>query len=68
MSPKHPPTTREKLITIGELSEWLGVPVTTLRYWRHYGEGPPAIKVGAAVRYRPSDVEAWLAERSEAQP
>lgn len=27
------------------------------------GEGPPYIKVGRAVRYRDSDVDAWLAAR-----
>lgn len=32
----------------------------TLRYWRHTGVGPPSIKLGGLVRYRRSEVEAWI--------
>jgi hypothetical protein len=31
-----------------------------LRQWRYLGEGPRYLKVGATVRYRVHDVEAWL--------
>lgn len=58
-------TEREPLINITELSAWLGVPEWTIRGWRHRGEGPPAVKVGAHhLRWRPEDVEAWLRERT----
>ena len=37
----------------------------TLARWKMLGIGPPEIKVNGAVRYRRSDVEAWLSERTE---
>jgi predicted DNA-binding transcriptional regulator AlpA len=33
-----------------------------LRNLRYRGEGPPACKVGALVRYRRADVDHWLDE------
>ena len=43
----------ERLMTLADLAELLGVPVTTLYQWRHRGEGPPGYRVGRHVRYRP---------------
>lgn len=37
--------------------------VTVLRGWRRRGEGPRFYWIGAAVRYRLSDLEAWLESR-----
>ena len=49
------------LVSIKEASELLGgVPVKTLYQWRHRGEGPPSIRVGRHVRYRPEQIEAWI--------
>jgi excisionase family DNA binding protein len=53
-------TTDERLMTIGDLSEMLGIPIETLYGWRHRGEGPQGYRVGRHVRYRRSTVEAWL--------
>lgn len=53
----------ERLLTINDLSQMLGVPVDTLYGWRHRGQGPRGYRVGRHVRYRRADVEAWLAER-----
>ena len=53
----------ERLLTILELSEMLGIPVDTLYSWRHRGEGPQGYRIGRHVRYRRSTVEAWLEER-----
>lgn len=39
---------------------FLDVPVGTLANWRYQGRGPRFVKVGRHVRYRRSDVEAWL--------
>jgi len=50
----------ESLLTLGEVATQLKVPEASLRYWRHVGSGPTSIKVGRHVRYRPTDVEAWL--------
>jgi hypothetical protein len=46
------------------ISKIFGRAVATLQKDRLIGEGPPFIKVGRLVRYRPSDVRAWLELRS----
>jgi len=43
----------------GQLSELIGVSVSTLMYWRQEGTGPPYSKLGRHVRYERSDVRAW---------
>ncbi|HEY9294161.1 MAG TPA: helix-turn-helix domain-containing protein [Microlunatus sp.] len=53
--------TTEPLLSLKELSALVGVPVNTLYRWRYQGEGPKAYRLGRHVRYRRSDVEAWLA-------
>ena len=53
----------ERLLSIVELSEMLGIPVDTLYGWRHRGEGPQGYRIGRHVRYRRSTVEAWLEGR-----
>ena len=42
----------------------LGITPETLRNWRWRGEGPPFLKLGRAVRYRLSDLSAWLDART----
>ncbi|MBZ5727519.1 MAG: helix-turn-helix domain-containing protein [Acidobacteriia bacterium] len=49
------------LITEDEVSKRLNVSVASLRRWRLLGRGPLFIKVGSLVRYRPEDLETWLA-------
>jgi len=53
----------DRLLSVGELAKYLGVPVATLYAWRYRGEGPPGFRVGRHLRYRWSDVQAWI-ERS----
>ena len=50
----------EKLMSINEVAEILGIPAATLYGWRYKGEGPRGYRVGRFVRYRRSAVEAWL--------
>ena len=50
----------EKLYSPAQLATYLGKPVATLYAWRYRGDGPPAIPVGRGLRYRESDVIAWL--------
>lgn len=52
----------EQLLTVAELAERLQVPVATIYRWNYRGEGPRRIQVGKHVRYRPEDVDSWLAE------
>lgn len=55
----------EKLLSIDELASMLQVPKKTVHQWRYVGHGPPALKVGRHLRFRPSDVERWLEERAD---
>jgi excisionase family DNA binding protein len=43
-----------------DVAEYLGVPVQTIYQWRTRGYGPPGIRIGKHVRFRPADVEAWV--------
>lgn len=52
------------LLTEDDLSKLLKSPVSTLQNWRWRGVGPKFIKTGHHVRYRPTDVEEWLDERT----
>ena len=50
-------------LTTDEVHERTGVPVPTLRWWRHIGTGPRSFKIGRRVVYRTEDVETWLEEQ-----
>jgi predicted DNA-binding transcriptional regulator AlpA len=52
----------ETLLDEAEVSKVIGRSVPTLQKDRVKGAGPPYVKLGRHVRYRPSDVQAWLAE------
>lgn len=52
--------TLSPLLTTPEVAEILGVPVTTLYSWRTLNKGPRAMRVGKFLRWRESDVQAWL--------
>ncbi|EID55123.1 helix-turn-helix transcriptional regulator [Saccharomonospora xinjiangensis] len=54
-----------KLWTITDLADYLGVPVNTLYQWRTKGYGPQGRRIGKYVRYRPEDVETWVAQQGE---
>jgi excisionase family DNA binding protein len=53
----------DKLMSLADVSEMLGVPVHTLYRWRYMGDGPVGYRVGRHVRYRREAVEAWLEQR-----
>lgn len=40
-----------------------GLAVSTLEKLRLTGNGPRFVKLGRAVRYRPEDIESWIASR-----
>ncbi|MHB8421523.1 MAG: helix-turn-helix domain-containing protein [Leptospirales bacterium] len=54
------------LLTSEEVGKILNVKPQTLACWRLYGENLPFVKVGRLVRYRRSDIEAWLAAQTVA--
>lgn len=54
-----------ELLTLKEVAELLDVSTNTIYYWRWQGTGPKGHKVGKHVRYRRSDIDAWLDERGD---
>jgi predicted DNA-binding transcriptional regulator AlpA len=46
-----------------EVSDMTGVPVGTLRYWRHSDIGPASFTLGRRVVYRRDEVLRWISER-----
>jgi excisionase family DNA binding protein len=52
--------TTESLMTVDEVAEYLRVPKETVYHWRKHGEGPRGFRTGRYVRFRRSDVDAWL--------
>ena len=53
------------LLTPGDVADRLGIGVDTLSAWRCLKRYDlPWIRVGRLIRYRPEDVEAFLASRT----
>ena len=53
-----------RLLSTDEVARLLIVPVATLYTWRYKGTGPKAYRVGKHLRYRLSDVLAWLEDNA----
>ena len=53
----------EKLLDISEVSDIIGVQINTLYSWIHQ-KRIPYIKIGRLVKFKPSDIDAWLKEKS----
>ena len=58
----------EPLLSVEELSEYLGVPIKTIYDWRRTGHGPCAIRMGRHLKYASSDVRDWIAQQREPRP
>jgi excisionase family DNA binding protein len=58
----------ERLLTAGEVAELLAVPKT--RVWSMSRRGEiPTVRLGPReVRYRPEDIERWIARRTSSRP
>lgn len=52
-----------RLLDDRDLEELTGIKRQTWAVWRMRGVGPVFLKIGRRCRYRPSDVEAFLAAR-----
>lgn len=51
----------DKLLRIEDVAELTGIPVNTLRFWRHEKRGPKSANLGGRrVVYREADVVAWI--------
>lgn len=57
---------KREIMTVKEVEEETGIPEGTLRYYRSIGVGPASFRLGGRVRYRRSDVLAWIAEEEAA--
>jgi excisionase family DNA binding protein len=55
----------ERLWSVEDLSEYLGVSAMTIYYWRTTGYGPKGTRVGRYVRFRPDEVRAWYEAQSQ---
>jgi predicted DNA-binding transcriptional regulator AlpA len=60
ISPTAPSKEHEEMLTIPQLARLLGLTPGTIYGWQPRNYGPTRIKVGRSVRYRMSDVEAWM--------
>ena len=60
------PSALEAVLSISELAADLGVSVQAIYDLRSQGRGPRGFRVGRELRFRVSEVEAWLAGLEEA--
>ena len=51
------------LLNEHDVARITGLSVASVRRWRLLRQGPKYLKIGAAVRYKPEDVAAWIASR-----
>jgi excisionase family DNA binding protein len=60
-------TVESGILTIDQAAAYLSIPKATLYTWRtrRAGFGPRALKLGGCLRYRRSDLDAWVAEHLE---
>ncbi|MBD0843492.1 helix-turn-helix domain-containing protein [Streptomyces sp. TRM68416] len=55
------------MLTISQVIEEIGVPLSTFYRWRQQRKGPKAIKLpNGVVRIRRSELERWIAALEEA--
>ncbi len=56
------------LLSMEDLADYLGVPVTTIYDWRVDGKGPCGVRVGRHVKFTVTDVLAWIENHRETRP
>jgi predicted DNA-binding transcriptional regulator AlpA len=60
MTLKLAPEAADVLLAAREVAPQLGVSEGNLAQWRYNGTGPKFVKLGRLVRYRQSDVQAFI--------
>jgi DNA-binding transcriptional MerR regulator len=55
-----------ELVNAHQVSEMTGVPLGTLRYWRHANLGPTSFTLGRRIVYRREEVLRWITEQEAA--
>jgi excisionase family DNA binding protein len=58
----HPESGLGPVLTLSQLAAQLGVTVQTLYDLRSQGRGPRGFRVGRELRFRVTEVDAWLAQ------
>jgi predicted DNA-binding transcriptional regulator AlpA len=53
----------ENLLNEHDVARVTALSVASVRRWRLFRQGPKYLKIGAAVRYKPQDLDAWLTTR-----
>jgi predicted DNA-binding transcriptional regulator AlpA len=51
-------------LTEHDVARELGLSVKTMSNWRNRDQGPPYVKLNRAVRYRRTDLDAWIESRT----
>jgi excisionase family DNA binding protein len=64
-SPRRAVPETDRLMTVEDLAEYLGLPVATIYKQRSEGTGPPGMRLGKYVRFKRTDVEAWLESKRD---
>lgn len=57
----------DPFLTTAEVAQRYRTAESTVRYWRHIGQGPRGVRVGRRVLYRLSECERWEREQEAAQ-
>ena len=55
----------ESVLSISDLAARLGVPIQTIYDLRHHGRGPHGFRIGRELKFRTTEVEAWLRRLEE---
>lgn len=55
----------DEYLSPADLAALIHVPVGTVYQWNYKGVGPRKTKVGRHVRFRRTDVDAWLESQSD---
>jgi len=61
-----PPTGQDRLLTVPEVCDLLGLSRNTVYGWRDQATSPPFVRIGRNLRYRRSDLTRWLDEQASA--
>lgn len=59
-----PSITEDRLFDKREAAEVLGVSTWTIDKWVQHGTGPRFLKLGVRVKFRESELNRWVAERT----
>ncbi len=55
-------TPNDKLLSVKDLALRLGIRPAKVYEMEASGEGPPSVRIGKLIKYRPETVQRWLEE------